>query len=91
MSDNRTHYIDENTRIRYRYTASLLGYGHTLERRCSWWVFDWWTEVAAIYESVVSGRDIKRLVEVLLYMEKQSIENKQMRKNGFSGYPTSRP
>jgi len=64
-------YIDKDTRIKYRFVASLLGYGHVLERRRQWWIFTWWVERASMYDSIISGqRNFDYLVKWLLWSEK---------------------
>lgn len=76
------HYIDQDTRIRYRFAASLLGYGHVLERRRQWWIFTWWVERASMYDCIISGRHrFDYLVEWLLWSEKKKAGR------GFIGYP----
>ena len=78
------HYIDQDTRIRYRFAASLLGYGHVLERRRKWWIFTWWSERSQMYDNIISGTDrLEHLVEWLLWDEAQ----KQRADRGFAGYP----
>lgn len=80
---NKVHYIDPDTRIRYRFAASLLDYGHVLERRRRWWIFSWWEERASVYDSVISGeRQFGYLVEWLLWKENKD------RTPRFNGYPS---
>ena len=77
------HYIDQDTRIRYRFAASLLGYkGHVLERRRQWWIFTWWMERASMYDDIISGQhQFDYLVEWLLWSEAKKAGR------GFMGYP----
>jgi hypothetical protein len=76
------HYIDKDTGISYRFAASLLGYGHVLERRRQWWIFTWWVERASMYDSIISGEHrFSYLVEWLLWAERKKAGR------GFIGYP----
>lgn len=80
---NEVHYIDPDTRIRYRFAASLLDYGHVLERRRRWWIFSWWEERASTYDSFIfRGDQVGVLVKHLLEYEKKSIPER------FGGYPS---
>lgn len=79
---NTTYYIDPDTRIRFRYAASLLSRGHVLERRRRFLFFSWWAETASTYEQVIPASDTNRLVGFLLRKERRKY-------HGFSGYPQS--
>lgn len=82
----RVHYIDQDTRIRYRFAISLFGYGHVLERRRQWWIFTWWVERASMYDSIISGQhQFDYLVGYLLWEEKKMEKKKAGRR--FVGYP----
>jgi hypothetical protein len=81
----KVHYIDSDTRIRYRYASSLLGWGHVLERRKRWWVFAWWVERVSMYDEIISAeKDFDYLVHWLLWREEQVYPV-----NTFKGYPST--
>ena len=83
MSAKRdTFYIDDNTRLKYRFAASLLGNGHVLERRRRVWIFSWWSEVASL-PFTTGGHFIEDTIDKLLRKEKGHS------KDPFSGYPDS--
>lgn len=76
----RVHYVDENTRVRWRFYFAALGRVHAKERRVPF-LFLWhrWKVVAWIYDDVISGeRSFPYLLHWLDWSEREE--------GGFRGY-----
>lgn len=74
------HYIDENTRVRWRYYFAALSRVHAKERRVPF-LFFWhrWRVVAWMYDEVISGeRSFADLLSWLNWSERES--------SGFGGF-----
>jgi len=74
-------YLDKDARIVFRFLFQAIGYAHVLERRKRWWIFEWWTVRAWMYDDIISGKTrFGELVSWLLWKESTDY-------NSFDGYP----
>jgi hypothetical protein len=80
----KTYYIDKNTRIVWRYAASLLDKGHVLERRKKFLGIGYWVETSSAHEGIhVTSKDMDGLIKFLLRHE----QNVHPKKRQWPGYP----
>lgn len=83
---NKAYYIDDNTRIVWRYYWKGLDYVHVLERKKSWlWIFNWWEPKSYVFHIDKYDNRIQMLIDILLQRE----DKINFKPKKFKGYPNS--
>jgi hypothetical protein len=83
---NKAYYIDDNTRIVWRFSSLALNDVHVLERKKSWWRFSWWELKSYAFHIDRYDNSMQMLIDYLLDKEKKT----NFKPNQFKGYPNEK-